>query len=37
MSHPETTVIVGAGHAAGQVVAALLQHDYSGRIVLIGE
>ncbi len=37
MSHPETTVIVGAGHAAGQVVAALLHHDYPGRIVLIGD
>ncbi|HZW59417.1 MAG TPA: FAD-dependent oxidoreductase, partial [Woeseiaceae bacterium] len=37
MPRTETTVIAGAGHAAGQVVASLLQHDYGGRILLIGE
>ena len=30
-------VIVGAGHAAGQVVASLRQKKFAGRIVLIGE
>ena len=30
-------VIVGAGHAAGQVVASLRQKKFSGRIVLIGD
>jgi 3-phenylpropionate/trans-cinnamate dioxygenase ferredoxin reductase subunit len=30
-------VIVGAGHGAGQVVAALLQKKFDGRITLIGE
>jgi len=30
-------VIVGAGHAAGQVVATLRQKKYGGKIVLIGE
>ncbi len=33
----ETTVIVGAGHAAGQAVASLRQGGYSGRIVLVGD
>ena len=33
----ETVVIVGAGHAAGQVVASLRQKKFAGRIVLIGE
>ncbi len=32
-----TVVIAGAGHAAGQVVASLRQHEFDGRIVLIGE
>jgi len=31
------TVIVGAGHAAGQVVASLRQKKYDGKIVLIGD
>lgn len=30
-------VIVGAGHASGQVVATLKQKKYAGRIVLIGD
>jgi len=30
-------VIVGAGHAAGQVVASLRQKKYDGRITLLGE
>lgn len=30
-------VIVGAGHAAGQVVASLRQKKYHGKIVLIGD
>lgn len=33
----ERVVIVGAGHAAGQVVAALKQLDFAGSITLIGE
>lgn len=33
----ETIAIVGAGHAAGQLVASLKQHKYSGRLLLIGE
>lgn len=33
----EQTVIVGAGHGAGQIVATLKQKQYGGRIVLIGE
>ncbi len=32
-----TVVIVGAGHAAGQVVATLCQKKFAGNIVLIGE
>jgi len=31
------TVIAGAGHAAGQVVATLRQQQYAGSIVLIGD
>ena len=31
------TVIVGAGHGAGQVVASLKQKGYDGRITLIGD
>lgn len=30
-------VIVGAGHAAGQVVASLRQNNFNGRITLLGE
>ncbi len=33
----EQTVIVGAGHGAGQIVATLRQKQYAGRIVLVGE
>ena len=32
----ETVVICGGGHGAGQVVASLKQHQFEGRIVLIG-
>ncbi len=31
------TVIVGAGHSAGQAVASLRQKKYAGKIVLIGD
>lgn len=34
---PNTIVIVGAGHAAGQIVATLKQQKFDGRIVLLGE
>ena len=34
MSH--RVVIAGAGHAAGQVVASLRQHEFDGQIVLVG-
>lgn len=34
---PETVIIIGAGHAAGQVVATLKQKKFAGRIVLLGE
>ena len=30
-------VIVGAGHAAGQVIVTLRQKKYDGKIILIGE
>lgn len=33
----ETVVIVGAGHAAGQVAASLRQKGFQGRIVMIGD
>ena len=33
----ERIIIAGAGHAAGQVVASLKQHDFAGQIVLIGD
>jgi len=33
----EKVVIIGAGHAAGQVVATLRQKKYSGQITLIGD
>jgi 3-phenylpropionate/trans-cinnamate dioxygenase ferredoxin reductase subunit len=33
----DSIVIVGAGHAAGQVVATLKQRQFGGRIVLIGD
>jgi len=34
---PQTIVIAGAGHGAGQVVASLKQHHVDGRIILVGE
>jgi 3-phenylpropionate/trans-cinnamate dioxygenase ferredoxin reductase subunit len=38
MSSPSgTTVVVGAGHAGAELVSALRQKGYSGRIILIGE
>jgi len=33
----ERVVIVGAGHAAGQIVASLKQQQFAGRIVLVGD
>ena len=30
-------VIAGGGHAAGQVIASLRQHEYDGHIVLVGD
>ena len=33
----EQTLIIGAGHAAGQLVASLRQKGYEGRIVLLGD
>ncbi|SCZ20794.1 MULTISPECIES: NAD(P)/FAD-dependent oxidoreductase [unclassified Pseudomonas] len=33
----ETAVIVGAGHAAAELVATLRQNGYPGRIILIGD
>ena len=30
-------VIAGAGHAAGQIVASLRQHDFDGQVVLVGD
>jgi len=33
----QTIVIAGAGHGAGQVVASLRHHEFTGRIVLLGE
>ena len=39
MSSPSetTVVVVGAGHAGAELVSALRQKGYSGRIILIGE
>ena len=34
---PETVVIAGAGHAAGQVIATLKQKKFGGKVVLIGD
>lgn len=31
------TVIIGAGHAAGQLIASMKMKNYAGRIVLIGD
>lgn len=36
-SRNETYVIVGAGHAAGQLAASLRQQGFEGKIVLVGE
>ena len=33
----DTTVIVGGGHAAGALLANLLQQKYQGTVVLVGE
>lgn len=33
----KTTIIVGAGHAAGQAVITLRQKNYAGNIILIGD
>ncbi|MDH3621921.1 MAG: FAD-dependent oxidoreductase [Gammaproteobacteria bacterium] len=33
----KSVVIAGAGHAAGQVVTSLRQHNFEGRIVLVGD
>ena len=33
----DSVVIVGAGHAAGQLIASLKQRKYAGEIVLIGD
>ena len=33
----ETLIVAGAGHAAGQLLASLLQQSYPGRIVLLGD
>ncbi|GLU39238.1 FAD-dependent oxidoreductase [Pseudomonas sp. NBRC 100443] len=37
MSSQETTLVVGAGHAGAELVAALRQQQYSGRIILVGD
>ena len=37
MSDTENLVIIGAGHAAGQLVASLKQHNYTGNVTLVGE
>lgn len=34
---PEKIAIVGAGHAAGQLIASLKQKKYSGQLLLIGD
>lgn len=34
---PNKIAIVGAGHAAGQFIASLKQHNFSGSVQLIGE
>lgn len=34
---PDSVVIVGAGHAAGQVAVSLRQDGFAGRIVMFGE
>lgn len=34
---PDTIVIAGAGHAAGQTAVSLRQGKYDGRIVIVGE
>lgn len=33
----ETALVIGAGHAAGQLVSSLRQKGWEGRIVLVGE
>ena len=34
---PDTIVIAGAGHAAGQIVVSLRQGGFDGRLIVIGE
>ncbi len=34
---PETIVIAGAGHAAGQTAVSLRQGGFSGRLIIVGE
>ena len=34
---PDSIVIAGAGHAAGQAIASLRQGGYTGKLVLVGE
>jgi len=33
----QTCVVIGAGHAGGRAVEALIKHEYDGKIVLVGE
>lgn len=35
--HPQTIVILGAGHAGGTAAALLRQHGFEGSVVLVGE
>ena len=37
MTHPDAITIVGAGHAAGQMVASLRQGGFAGTITLFGD
>ena len=37
MTEAETLLVIGAGHAAGQLVSTLRHKGYAGRIVLVGE
>lgn len=34
---PGSIVIAGGGHAAGQLIASLRQHQYDGQLVLVGD
>ncbi len=33
----QTCVVIGAGHAGGRAVEALVKHEYPGKILLVGE